>query len=62
MTEKRLCVVCGARIPQARVDILPNTKHCVKCVDEHGPKKVHDPDEICAKSSLSCQNGFAGDD
>jgi hypothetical protein len=59
---KRNCCVCGEPIAAARLEYLPDTQHCVKCVDAHGPKVVHDPDELCAKPSLSCQNGFAPKD
>ena len=53
------CVVCGDTIPPERLEFMPNTRHCIKCVDEHGPRVHHDPNELCAKASQSCQNGFA---
>ena len=31
-----LCEACGKKIPQARIKVVPTTKHCVGCVDEHG--------------------------
>ena len=31
-----LCEACGKKIPQPRLKAVPNTKHCVNCVDEHG--------------------------
>jgi len=53
------CENCGNEIPEARLEYMPNTRHCVNCADEHGPQIRHDPNEICAKASQSCQNGFA---
>lgn len=58
----RDCIVCGSSIPLARLAYIPDTQHCVGCVDKHGPKRVHDPNELCAKASTSCQNGFAPKD
>lgn len=45
------CEVCGKVIPLLRLKHVPDTKHCVNCVDEHGPKVQKDPDTICAKPS-----------
>lgn len=53
------CEACEEPIPLARLDVFPNTKYCVKCVDANSPKIVRDPEEICAKSSPSGQNGFS---
>lgn len=58
----RDCIACGCAIPLARLAYIPHTRHCVNCVDTHGPRVVHDPNEICAKASQSCQNGFAPKD
>jgi hypothetical protein len=60
--QPRDCAACGKAIPLARLAYIPNTLYCVGCVDTHGPKVVHDPNEICAKASQSCQNGFAPKD
>jgi len=27
------CQVCGKKIPKVRLNVLPETKHCVKCSD-----------------------------
>lgn len=62
MDQERHCIVCNAVIPAERIEILPNTVHCIKCVDKHGPKKVYDPNAICARASQSSQNGFAPSD
>lgn len=59
---KRDCEVCGKPIPAIRLELLPDTTYCVKCSAEHAPVRVYDPEEICAKSSLSCANGFAPSD
>ena len=29
--EYGACTECGGRIPKARLDVLPDTPHCVKC-------------------------------
>ena len=29
-----VCVECEARIPKARLQVLPHTPHCVKCADK----------------------------
>jgi len=58
----RNCSHCGEPIPAERLECIPDTMYCVKCVDKHGPKKVWDPHEVCAQPSLSCQNGFAPKD
>jgi len=31
MSEEILCVSCGEPIPPKRLEILPNTRHCVSC-------------------------------
>lgn len=58
----RDCAACGQPIPLTRLLYVPNTLYCVGCVDAHGPKVKHDPNELCAKASQSCQNGFAPKD
>lgn len=59
---KRGCEVCGKPIPAIRLELIPDTTFCVKCSAEHAPVVVYDPEMICAKSSLSCANGFAPSD
>ena len=61
-TSTSKCQHCGEAIPAERLEALPGTIYCVKCVDKHGPKKVYDPYELCAQPSLSCQNGFSRSD
>lgn len=31
----RNCEDCGNEIPTARLEFLPDAKHCVKCSDKH---------------------------
>jgi len=54
----RLCTICSSEIPAERVEALPDTLYCVRCVEKHGPKRINDPSVICAKASASGQNGF----
>lgn len=60
MTKKRKCLDCGSEIPAKRLTAVPDAKYCVKCVDQHIDDL--DPDEICAKSSISARNGWAPND
>lgn len=57
--KPKKCAHCGEPIPKVRLQYLPDTEHCVKCVDKHGPKRVVAVEDITAQPSLSCQNGFA---
>lgn len=61
-TTPKNCQTCDNPIPLARLEALPNTNHCTKCVDKHGPTKTYDPYILCAKASQSSQNGFAASD
>lgn len=56
------CMVCGNPISKSRLEILPNTRHCVNCADKHAPPVIHDPDKLCLKSSATGRNGFAPKD
>jgi len=31
MKSEETCEICGALIPRERLEILPETRHCVKC-------------------------------
>lgn len=42
------CEKCGDKIPQERLDILPNTRTCVRCSDE----RPRDDVEIDEASNL----------
>lgn len=34
----RICQSCGKEVPKERIDAIPDTVYCVKCVDQHGPR------------------------
>lgn len=53
-----VCEDCGEQIPEERLEVLPNTKYCVKCSENH-PLPTPDPEILCAKSSPSGQNGWS---
>jgi RNA polymerase-binding transcription factor DksA len=55
------CIDCGAEIPKARLELLPNTTYCVKCSERHPPASA-DPNDVCAKSSITIRNGFGPKD
>lgn len=57
-----VCSTCGIQIPAERLEALPGTQHCVKCAPKHAPKRIHDPNVLCAKSAPSGQNGFSPKD
>lgn len=40
MTCLSICQDCREPIPQARIDAVPDTKYCVKCVDKHIPQTL----------------------
>lgn len=54
----RDCSGCGVPIQLERLFVFPDVKLCVSCASRL-PKRVYDPDTLCAKASGSCQNGFA---
>jgi len=56
------CVFCGCIIPAERLKALPDTRRCVKCAAIHPEPPKFDPNEVCAKSSPSGQNGFSPKD
>lgn len=56
---KRACEVCRQLIPAERLEILPETRKCVKCSAKFPDPPKFDPEDICAKSSPSGQNGFS---
>jgi hypothetical protein len=55
------CEDCSKIIPVERLEALPNTKYCVNCAANH-PLPTPDPNILCAKASLSSQNGFSPKD
>ena len=50
---------CGSLIDPERLEILPETRTCTSCSRE--PLRF-DPNEVCAKASLSGSNGFSPKD
>ncbi len=50
---------CGTQIDPLRLELLPNTRTCTTCSRE-GLR--FDPNEVCAKSAPSGQNGFSPKD
>ncbi len=58
---RRLCDDCLAGIPNERLEILPDTRYCVKCAENH-PLPAPDPNTLCAKSAGSARNGFGKSD
>jgi hypothetical protein len=49
------CTGCFNEIPLERLEILPNTKHCVKCSVKLGPKKVLGANVFYHKTAPSIQ-------
>lgn len=52
------CVSCGAVIPKERLEILPDSKVCVKCAQKSVVRKSVE----VLESSTSCRNGFGNSD
>lgn len=61
MAKEIKCEACGTIIPPRRLAAVPGTKYCVGCVDEF-VDEAPDPEEVCAKSSITGRNGFAASD
>lgn len=53
------CIICQQPIPTERLEALPNTRLCVSCASKRPEPARFDPNEVCAKASLSARNGFA---
>lgn len=53
------CEVCKEKIPAERLEILPGVRKCVKCAEKYPDPFPFDPNEVCAKSSPSGQNGWS---
>ena len=51
------CSRCRGPISLDRLDALPNTPFCVRCVDGAAPQTVSNVGVVV--HSVSCQNGFA---
>jgi Prokaryotic dksA/traR C4-type zinc finger len=59
--ETMKCIDCGAEIPKERLELLPYTPYCVKCSERHPPASA-DPNLVCARPSITVQNGFGPSD
>ncbi|UCE17308.1 MAG: TraR/DksA C4-type zinc finger protein [Gemmatimonadota bacterium] len=46
---KRLCLICGRSIPQARLKVLPDTETCVRCASVERYSKLDVPDYAFAQ-------------
>lgn len=55
------CAECGDKIPDGRLEALPNTKYCLKCSDIYNNETI-DIEYVTSKSSGSGRNGFAPKD
>lgn len=55
------CAECGDKIPDGRLEALPNTKYCLKCSDIYNNETI-DLEYVTSKSSGSGRNGFAPKD
>lgn len=58
----RECLACKRMIDPERLEYLPHTVYCTACSAKNPTPPRHDPNELCAKASQSCQNGFAPKD
>ena len=59
--SERRCVYCGAPIPQARLDAMPDANTCVACARKHPPKFDTRHIELSQASPIN-RNGFAPKD
>lgn len=53
------CSRCRGPISLDRLDALPNTPFCVRCVDGAAPQIIRSAEALCAKASPSGQNGWS---
>lgn len=53
------CNICGSEIHPERLEIFPDTRKCVECAKLYPEGLKYDPNEVCAKSSPSGQNGWS---
>lgn len=58
----RLCYYCKNPIPEERIEALPRTHMCTPCARRNPEPKRHDPNVVCMKPSVACNNGFAPND
>ncbi len=58
---KKLCSLCGAAIPAARLEALPGVTTCIECAKKH-PRKVDVSGVELSQASPINRNGFAPKD
>ncbi len=56
------CSSCGEPIDPERLEALPETRVCIACARAKPEGLRHDPNDVCAKSSPSGQNGWSPSD
>lgn len=60
--KKKKCEICESPIPKERLEILPDTKLCVKCSAKNPEPPSLNADEVCAVPSRGGRNGFGYSD
>ena len=60
-TPRKLCGLCGAPIPPARLEALPGVTTCIQCARKH-PRKVDVSGVDLSQASPINRNGFAPKD
>jgi RNA polymerase-binding transcription factor DksA len=60
-TPRKLCNLCGAPIPPARLEALPGVTTCIECARKH-PRKVDISGVELSQASPINRNGFAPKD
>jgi hypothetical protein len=58
---KKLCSLCGAPIPAARLEALPGVTTCIECAKKH-PRKIDLSGVDLSQASPINRNGFAPKD
>jgi hypothetical protein len=58
---RKLCGLCGAPIPAARLDALPGVNTCIDCARKH-PRKLDTRGVELSEASPINRNGFAPKD
>ena len=57
----KLCSLCGAPIPEARLEALPGVTTCIACAKKH-PRKIDVSGVELSQASPINRNGFAPKD
>ena len=58
---RKLCALCNAPIPTARLEALPGVTTCINCAKKH-PRKVDVSGIELSQASPINRNGFAPSD